>query len=506
VARSLAEAYHLLTKYTERNVRATDAIDWREQPKPFKEIVSNRRLPLRDYLPFRRDLYTGLEFEPAPSLEEEGPGLPRIARMLFFGGGVTGVVQFEGGGGLPLRAAPSAGGLYPTEIYLAAEGVPGLEPGLYNYQANAHELVRLWEGSFLDEILAACAAPPDVGRARAWLVLTGVFWRSAWRYQERGYRRVLLDAGHVLGNLVAYAPHEDVSTIPCAAFRDSALNGLFFFEESVEAALVCLPLLEGVSESEPGPLHPSPPSRVERLQAVRIASERDLARSATAALHRGSACGGLSGGEPRTPAREPLSPNATWIPRGEEIDDRVPDAILRRRSARAYDGGSVSLEALGACLSFAFGRGDDQGLGRPCRFATHDAGVLEARLLALAVDGLAPGVYAVEGFGEALAPVAFGDFRASLFHVALDQPIAGRCAAALAFTAPAKAAIARWGDRAYRYLHLDAGHIGERFQIAASALGLGACGIAGFFDDEAADLLQIGREEFTLYFVTLGRA
>lgn len=506
MARSLAEAYHSLTKYTERNVRAPHAVDWRRQPKPFKEIVSDRRLPLRDYLPFRRDPYTGVAIEPPLDVAGEGLGLPQIARMLYFAYGVTGVVQYEGGGGQPLRAAPSAGGLYPTEIYVATDGVPGLEPGLYNYQAQAHELVCLWEGSFLGEIVGACGGSPDIVRARACAILTGVFWRSAWRYQERGYRRVLLDAGHVLGNLVAYAFHEEADAIPCAAFHDAALNGLFFFEECVEATLLCVPLVEGWGGSLPEPLSASPPSRVKRLEGVRIASEADLARSATAALHRGSACAGPPGGASRDPPRAPLSPDATWIPRGEEVADRVPEAILRRRSARAYDGGSVALEALGACLAFAFGRGDAQGLGRPCRFATHEAGVLEARLVALAVDGLAPGVYAVEGCGEALAPLAFGDFRADLFHVALDQPIAGRCAAALGFTAPTKGAIARWGDRAYRYLHLDAGHIGERFQIAASALGLGACGIGGFLDDETADLLQVGREDFTLYVVTLGRA
>ena len=63
-----------------------------------------------------------------------------------------------------------------------------------------------------------------------------------------------------------------------------------------------------------------------------------------------------------------------------------------------------------------------------------------------------------------------------------------------------------YGDRAYRYLHLEAGAIGQRFQLAAGAQGLMACGIGGFFDDDTAKLIDVSPNDLVLYPVTIGQA
>jgi SagB-type dehydrogenase family enzyme len=72
-------------------------------------------------------------------------------------------------------------------------------------------------------------------------------------------------------------------------------------------------------------------------------------------------------------------------------------------------------------------------------------------------------------------------------------------------TADLGQAIARYGDRAYRYLHLDAGHLGQRLNLAAVAIGLGASGIAGFFDDHVNEVLGIPPAEAVLYLTTIGQ-
>ena len=72
-------------------------------------------------------------------------------------------------------------------------------------------------------------------------------------------------------------------------------------------------------------------------------------------------------------------------------------------------------------------------------------------------------------------------------------------------TSDLKSAVSKYGDRAYRYLHLDAGHIGQRLNLAAIQLGLGASGIGGFFDDEVNKLLQLPPEQIIVYVTTLGR-
>ena len=82
----------------------------------------------------------------------------------------------------------------------------------------------------------------------------------------------------------------------------------------------------------------------------------------------------------------------------------------------------------------------------------------------------------------------------------------GRDAAALLFhTADLNRAVAKYGDRVYRYLHMDAGHLGQRLNLAAIQLRLGVSGIAGFFDDRVNDVLGIPAGEAVLYITSLGR-
>jgi len=118
-------------------------------------------------------------------------GLGRLLRLS------AGVVRFRARRPSPagvwrFRAAGSAGGRFPLEVYVAAHGVEGLEDGVYWYDPVAHALVRI--------------APPPLGDDLATtVVVTGVAWRTAWRYTERGFRHVYWDAGSMLGQLLALA-------------------------------------------------------------------------------------------------------------------------------------------------------------------------------------------------------------------------------------------------------------------------------------------------------------
>jgi SagB-type dehydrogenase family enzyme len=493
---SIAEAYHALTKYTEENVRGGPELDWSRQPAQFKQIVSQHRVSLRPYLPVR--LPGQSAGAPAGGAHEY---LARLSRLLYFGNGLTGLIRYGPGQGQFLRAAPSAGALYPTEAYVAARDLPGLAPGLYNYQVPTHDLVLLWEGDLFGELKAACGDAECYDRAELCMVFTGLFWRSAWRYQERGYRRVLLDTGHVLANLLTYAPEAATTAHPHLGFVDPAVNGLFFFDDAVEGVLACVPVTDGQSPVAHGPLWSSATGDGTPLKAVTLQSEADLAESATVALHRGSSCWeSLPGARTK---REEATVSERSIPLAAPGAFDVPNTILRRRSARSYSGASVPLDALGQALGYSLGRADGT---RVLQLATRDAGFLGCHVVVLAVDGLDPGLYAVEGAGEALLPLAMGSFRDRLYHLSLGQDIAQKCAAIVIYTAPAAESVAAYGDRAYRYLHLEAGMAGQRLQLAAQAHGLGACGIGGFFDDEAATLVDRKADDFVLYLVTIGRS
>jgi len=491
--------YHRLTKYTEESIRQGDGLDWSIQPPQTKEIVSSQRLSLRPYVNFPAPgAATDAPLEPH---DAKGFGLTELSRLLYFGNGVTGMIRFQENTGQLLRAAPSAGALYPTEIYVASRSVEGLEPGIYNYQVPTHELVRLWDGDQLDALRAACGDFRGFEGAPLCLVLTGIFWRSAWRYRERGYRRVLLDTGHVLANLATIAGQAGATARPCLGFVDGEVNGLFFFDDASEAALAVVPFVPGAGPSVPGPLWASP-AREARLKAAKLKEEAELAKSATVGLHRVSACA------ERIPAADvmgkepPVSTGSIPLAPPTGLDERMPRAILTRRSARSYTGAPIPLAALGNALGFAFGRGTPE---RSISVGTRDAGILRASVLAFGVEGLDPGLHVVEGAGEALLPVSLGSRREEFFRLSLGQEIAHTCAAALVLWAPAEESMTRFGDRAYRYLHLEAGVVGQRFQLAAGAQGLLACGIGGFFDDDMAKLLDRPKSDLILYPVTIGQ-
>ena len=494
---SVADGFHRLTKYTAENVRGGPGLDWSRQPPQVKEIVSHHRVSLRPYIPFT----PSGEVDLAPPIEPDRLGLATLSRLLFYTNGVTGLVRYQRGRGQFLRAAPSAGALYPTEIYLAARAVPDLEPGLYNYQVPSHELVRLWEEDPLDAVRGACGQDARFEGAPLCIIFTALFWRSAWRYQERGYRRALLDTGHAIGNLATYAPQVGLTAHPFLGFMDSELNGLFFFDDAVEATLACVPVTEEESLCVPGALWASMIGDPEGLEAVTIRTDADLAESATIRLHRASACGEKRLADDADGLEPPVSDRSIPLSAPADLAESIPHAILNRRSARRYRNTSLPLEALGQTLGFAFGR---DGRGRTIHFGTRDAGVMRAHVLAFAIDGLDAGLYAVEGAGEALLPLAIGDFRAELGHASLGQEIARDCAATLILSASGGDATGLYGERSYRYLHLEAGEIGERFQLAAQSLGMAACGIAGFLDDDVAGLVEGTPNDWVLYLVTIG--
>jgi SagB-type dehydrogenase family enzyme len=143
------------------------------------------------------------------------------------------------GGGLR-RPVPSAGALYPLEVYVVAPAVTGLEPGVYHYDPFRHRLALLGPLRFadlretlVDQSLADVAA--------ALLVVSGVFWRSRIKYGPRGYRFTLLEAGHLVQNALLVSTDLELAALPLGGFHDVMLDrlvGANGLDESTLYALV----------------------------------------------------------------------------------------------------------------------------------------------------------------------------------------------------------------------------------------------------------------------------
>jgi SagB-type dehydrogenase family enzyme len=124
-----------------------------------------------------------------------------------------------------VRTVPSAGGRHPFDTYLAIANVTGLEPGLYRYLARSHQLVLIREDKDINELIAAiCREQKWIAEAAVTFLWIAVPYRSAWRYSQRAWRYLFLDAGHVCQNLYLACEAVDAGCCAVNAFDDDALN------------------------------------------------------------------------------------------------------------------------------------------------------------------------------------------------------------------------------------------------------------------------------------------
>ena len=140
-------------------------------------------------------------------------GLPLddVAQLLWAGQGIT---QQE-----LLRTAPSAGALYPLEIYLVAGQVDDLQPGVYHYRPRRHQLIQVADGDKRRALATAALDQEWVRRAPAVIVITGIYDRSAVKYGQRAPRYTHIEVGNVAQNVYLQATARGLGTVFVGAFH-----------------------------------------------------------------------------------------------------------------------------------------------------------------------------------------------------------------------------------------------------------------------------------------------
>lgn len=139
--------------------------------------------------------------------------------------------------GYKLRAVPSAGALYPVETYLVIHNVEGIVSGIYHYAVETHQLEQLKQGDFRKAISTAALEQDMAYEANLVFVWTAIFDRSKWKYSQRAYRYVYLDAGHIGQNLALAAVSLGLGSCPIAALYDDEVNQLLEVDSQKESVL-----------------------------------------------------------------------------------------------------------------------------------------------------------------------------------------------------------------------------------------------------------------------------
>ncbi|MGC1308130.1 MAG: SagB/ThcOx family dehydrogenase [Phormidesmis sp.] len=533
---SIAQHYHQRTKYDPKTINAKGGeLDWSKQPRPYKDYKLGHEIDLKPYL---EDVPAGAD--------DEWRWWQRLSRLLIDSYGLTARVMTYSGEPMYLRSAPSAGGLYPAEIYLVSRGTSLLPAGLYNYQVRSHTLLRFWDDHPWQALQAACFWHPALETTQIALVVSAIFERSAWRYKDRAYRRVFLDSGHLLGNLEVAGTLCDYRPHLIGGFADELVNQLLYLDGEAESAIALLALAD-LFQAEQN----LTPGRCALPSSIHIEIDRVAEGELLGYLHENTVIDADAGfgqqqqkandavpteiapaiasGDANKSAKAPgellgesaqaskpaadkynfpfgitVSTKTQPIPWGDRLE-ALENSLLTRRSTRRYASAALSRADLLTLLDFTYHpehyllQDFDQA---PDYF---DLSLIETFVAVSKVETMESGCYYYAPQAEELRQIRFNQFQKELHFLCLGQDL-GRDAGVVIFhTANLAAAVAKYGDRAYRYLHMDAGHLGQRLNLAATRRELGVSGIAGFFDDQVNELLSIPAEEAVLYITTVGQ-
>lgn len=429
--------------------------DWGDAPPPFKRYPHAPAIALGRATGADAGLSAALRAPVAPEGRSGPPTLAEAGTLLHLAAGIT-----QRRGGQALRAAPSSGGLFPSELYLLAWRVSGLAPGIYHYDAEGGRLASLGP-------LPARTGVPSATDADAAVVLTSIFHRTGYKYRERAWRYAVADAGHLLENLRVGAHAVGLHAALAPRFDEGMLAGVLAIDGVREAPLAVMELRSDGRRPPPAAFAPAPASAEGLGATSRVQQATSLRLPAMQAP---------AGGIALPPSRPAAMP--------------VMQAIGERRSKRRFTADAVPLPVLASLLA---------DMRQPAQLSA----AVRIHLVVNRVQGLSPGVYRY-GPGHVLERVRAGDFAAAARSAALAQDVIGDAAVVLVLAADRRTMLAD-GARGYRHAFLEAGLVGERWLLGATARDLGACPVGAFYDDEAAALAGIdGRREWVLHFAALG--
>lgn len=503
---SLAEFYHRGCSYPAR--AALSGIAWKERPPVYKTYSGKPERELPEVKPDGGPsvIQAGESWRTARSrFAASTMTLEDLSLLLYHTQGINKVLNLPGRS-FDLRTAPSAGALYPVDIYVLSNRVEGLTPGLYHYQVKRNSLLQLKEGLLFPLLEAAAGSPHLYQPAAATAIMTVTFGRTGFKYKERCYRYVNMDTGHGTFNLTLCAASLGYSSPVIARFDDGLVNDFLGINAEEESALLLVPLGRAL-EFDPGFSFPDPRFSLKPLES----SGRDSV-SFLSLIHGGSCFRKEEGWEipPRHEAKGASSKTAsdgTPLSRGRAISLPEPvqgeglyPVIRKRRSIRNYSDAPMDQEELASLCAAAV------GTGRCSDPFLASSAPLNLYVVVRDVKNLSPGVYLFDRSIRSLLLLKAGEFSTQCYRACLRQDFCGTADALFVKTVFWKDMAQPDGDRGYRYACIRAGMAGEGLYLQASALNMGACGVGAFYDEEVAELVNCDpAEEAVLYVTAVGK-
>jgi len=421
--------YHATTKHSYNSVRTNpNRLAWEDQPSTYKNYPNN-------YKKNRLDL---------ENTEDH---------FLYHIAGLTAKKTYPSGE-YYLRINPSAGALYPNELYFQVRGVEGREDGIYHYEVSTASV------TLLKSIDDQEGLEPYFGYETAMqgylFLVSAIYYRSSWKYKNRALRYCLLDAGHLLGSIEASALLKEERVQINYVIEREKLNRMFGFEgrewflagatmatpisqTKVEAIEFELPYVDGSRTFEANPLIEQAYSETLQLQSCKS---------------------------------EERFPSLNY-----QID-KLQETIFSRRSQRGFNEGAITKGQFNYIMDVIH-----QPIPSDC---DEDVSIyiVVNRVLDMPLGLYKEGKY-----------IKYGDFARQAGYLSLEQYNLSM-QGAVVFFLTSKA-------QNYQALYQKAGIIGHRLYIAAQYLDVGCSGIGAYYDDEVNGFVE--NDEMVLYTLAIGK-
>jgi SagB-type dehydrogenase family enzyme len=501
-------AYHQATKHTIQSVHTSaHYLDWDNQPNPFRTYEGAPIIPLPPEPGFPSVgtfAAMGLLSARTSAAHDDDPDDPTrplldklwLSQLLWHSMAISARKRVPHADyHYSLRVNPSSGNLHPTEAYLALRGFADLNDGLYHYRADLHAL----------ELLSPCAhtkrlvhdlAIPWAAESPLIIGLTSIFWREAWKYRNRAYRYCCHDMGHAMMSLLLAARALGLSGGAITHFADSRLTsalGLTGGDEAPMAFLV-FPSQKAAEDL------PSPPEGAFAGIPNDLSSE-EVPYELLLGIH----CATILPDPLGPPPLLPRPHGEPALNASESTPEPQRDALLgviarQRRSALDFDPRTPPFERaqVEQLLDFATRDWPTDWRGNfpsPMPQVGQTPDYVTLYLYVHRVLGCEPGLYRWDRKNRRLEQLHPQNVERLAAYLSLEQPLAGNACFAVSMVADLALAARVFGNRGYRYVHFEAGSIGQRLYLGAGALNWSGTGIGAFYDDEVHRYLGFLDEE-----------
>ena len=221
---SLAQLYHLNTKTTSSLI-------------PIHHLSQAEHLPKQDPMPSLDMIDAVCNRRSIRRWNHQSMSIMNLSTLLLYGAGIVRVEE-RSESRVFFRAAPSGGGRYPIEIYPIVMRASGINPGIYHYNYQSHALQALQESEQTETALCECTTYPEfIKGACVCFILTAMFERTMSKYSDRGYRYILLEAGHIAQNICLLATGLGLGSLCMSGMIDTKLERMLWIDGWAEASI-----------------------------------------------------------------------------------------------------------------------------------------------------------------------------------------------------------------------------------------------------------------------------